>query len=227
MGVMVQPRLQLGASPTGSIVGTSLSTAGTVTAGSAIAAGAAAGSVVPIVGTIIGAVGGLIASLMNFGYNPQKLNDTAVTEGAQMLWHQLWYQLTGEDLGGGGGGGCTCTPGKCGDQHCAIFTPTNYPDVPFGPLGDTSVDIDAVIQKAQSIYQEAVANLQRPESLQGIQDNFSYLLDRFNDVKAARAASPAGVIESFLPPSVSSMIPASMKPYLPLIAGGALLLLLR
>jgi len=165
------------------------------------------------------AVSGLIASLFSFGYNPQKLNDTQITEAVQIALHQLWCQLTGEDLGGGQCGGCTCTPGKCGGV-CAIFTTSAYPNVPYGAEGNTNVDVTQTILQAQQIIQQGQSKLQRPESLSDYQANVNYMMSLFNQVLNARATSdnPITAIETAV--STGSFSSINWSGILPWLIGG-------
>ena len=137
----------------------------------------------PISKAILGIVAA-ITSLFSFGYNPQKLNDTAVTENVQIALHKIWYQLTGEDLG------MNCTPGQCGAQHVAIFTTSQYPNVPDGPSGNPAADINVVIQSAQQIIGQGRGALVRSQSVADYDANTNYMLGLFNDVASARAADP-------------------------------------
>lgn len=157
-----------------------------------IASGAMAGSVLPVIGTVIGAAFGLVMALIHHGYDPQKLNDTAVTEALELEMHQLWYLLTGEDLGGGGGSQCNCSPGRCGAQHCAIFgIPTQYPNVPDGPSGNPDIDVNVAIAQVQRLSEEGMQHLVRPESMADYQNNVGYMMGLFRSVAAARAVDPA------------------------------------
>lgn len=212
-------RAGLGLDPqTSGQIGAGISTAGSITAASAIAAGAAAGSVVPVVGTIVGAIGGLIAMLLHAGYNPNKLNDTAVTEGVQIALHQLWYQLTGEDLG------MNCTPGKCGDQHVAIFTTSQYPDVPQGADGNPGADPAAFLAAAQRVIADGRAKLIRPESFSDYDNNTNYMLGLFNSVLNARQQDNpvgAGGLITDVQNAMSQLGSGSAWPWL--LLGGAVL----
>lgn len=185
------------------------------TAGSAVATGlltAAAVDPEPISKTILAAVGGLASlftSLFGFGYDANKLNDTAVTEGVQVALHQMWFNLTGEDLGGVNP---TCTPGQCGSQHVNIFgVSTNYPNVPSGPAGYSQYDVNQIISAAQSLIAQGRSKLIRPQSDSGYDANSSYMMGLFNQVAQARtAANPISTLFS----SVSGSGIGTLLPWL-------------
>lgn len=137
----------------------------------------------------------LFTKVFGFGYDPKKLNDTAVTEAIQIALHQIWFNLTGEDLGGVNP---TCVPGKCGDQHIDIFhVQSQYPNVPGGAAGRQ--DASQVMQYARQLIAEGKQQLVRPESSYYYDMNTNYMLQLFQqvvDAQTVAAASPAGLISS-------------------------------
>lgn len=147
-----------------------------------IAAAPAAGPLAPLV--IAASFLPSIAKLFKFGYDPQKLGDTAITEGAQVAMNQAWYSLTGEALNGVNR---TAQPGSYGDAGIAIFSPSAYPNVPKGPTGDPSVDVDGLIATVQQGLAQARSRLIRPESAAGFDANAKRILGLMQRVKEARA----------------------------------------
>lgn len=130
-----------------------------------------------------GALVSLFGKLFSFGYNPRKLNDTQITEAVQLSLHNLWYPLTGEDLGGVQN---PCEPGKCGG-HTAIFTTSAYPNIPKGAAGDPNVDVNQLLQGAQSVIAQGRNALIRKESFADYDANTGYLMGLFQQVAQARA----------------------------------------
>lgn len=177
---------------------------------------AAAGVIINLVGDFFGG-----------GCGRSCTQDTANTEAAQIGYNSVWYIVSGEDLGGvTGAAGCTCTPGQCGKQHCAIFDPQGsaYPDVPGGALGYSSVDIDAAIAQLIQIYQAGRAKLVRSESFADYDANYQGALAKLQQVKAARdAAGVSSAGSGTLSSMVSSVGGLFQSPSTLLIAGAAIL----
>ena len=153
----------------------------------------ALGPVGALAGSVLGLVTGVLSGVIA-GCGNTCIHDTEITEAAQLGYNALWYELTGEDLGGvtGVSGGCTCTPGQCGKEHCAIFDPqgTQYPNVPSGPLGYT--DASAIIAQGQSIYQNGRGQMERSASLVDYDNNWNGFLTKCNIVLAAQQKAAAG-----------------------------------
>ena len=148
-----------------------------------IAAAPAFGPAAPIVAAV-GAIASLVplfAKLLNFGYNPRKLNDTAITEAVKQALNALWYQLSGEALNGVSR---TAEPGRYGAEGIALFTASAYPDVPY-PAGRT--DPSGIMQQAQQIIAQGRSNLVRQESFQGYDANANAMLGLFSQVAQAQA----------------------------------------
>ena len=152
-----------------------------------IAAAPAAGPLAPLViaASLLPAVLPSISKLFKFGYDPQKLEDTAITEGAQVAMNRAWHALTGEALDGVNR---TAQPGQYGDAGIAIFSPSAYPNVPKGPAGDPSVDVTGLIATVQQGLAQARSRLARPESSAGFDANAKRMLGLMQRVKEARAA---------------------------------------
>ena len=127
------------------------------------------------------AIAALFTQLFGFGYNPRKLNDTAITEAVKQALNALWYQLSGEALNGVSQ---TAEPGRYGAERIALFTASAYPDVPY-PAGRT--DPAVIIQQAQQIIAQGRSNLVRQESFSGYDDNANYMLGLFSQVAQAQA----------------------------------------
>ena len=125
-------------------------------------------------------IAALFTKIFGFGYDPKKLNDTAVTESVQIGLHSLWNDLTGDNLP------VNCTPGQCGKQHVAIFEGSNYPAVPY-PAGRPGMDVNQVIAATQQLIAQGRQQLVRPESVSAYEFNTQYMLGLFNQVAQAQA----------------------------------------
>ena len=149
-----------------------------------IAAAPATGTAAPFVvaAGLIASLVPVFAKLLNFGYNPRKLNDTAITEAVKQALNQLWYQLTGEAINGVQR---TADPGQYGKAGIALFAGSAYPDVPY-PAGRT--DPAGIIAQAQQIIAQGRSNLVRQESFQGYDANANAMLGLFSQVAQAQAA---------------------------------------
>ena len=148
-----------------------------------IAAAPAFGPAAPIVAAV-GVIASLVpvfTKLLNFGYNPRKRNDTAITEAGKPARNQLWYQLTGEAINGVHR---TAEPGQYGEAGIALFAGSAYPDVPY-PAGRT--DPADIIAQAQQIIAQGRSNLVRQESFSGYDANADYMLGLFSQVAQAQA----------------------------------------
>lgn len=156
----------------------------------------------PISKAILAAVGALL-SFFKFGYDPKKLNDTALTEALIIGFNQSWEALTGEHLP------YNCTPGKCGDQHVAIFTRSQWPNIPY-PGGVPGVDLDSYLSAFQQAIAEGRSKLLRSQSLADYDANANYILTLLNQVKQRQGeeAAAANPITALLPSgSISSLLP--------------------
>lgn len=148
---------------------------------------AAAADPEPISKAIL-AVAAMFTKLFGFGYNPRKLNDTAVTEAVKQGLNVLWYNLTGEALNGVHR---TAEPGQYGAQHIALFTGSQYPNVPY-PAGPADAGlIQQVIQQAEQVVAQGRSNLVRQESFSAYDLNANYMLELMRQVADARAQQPA------------------------------------
>lgn len=165
-------------------------TAGSIVGGGIMQAAPFTGPAAPFVAAT-GALVGLISNIFKFGYDPQKLGDTALTEDVQAKMNQAWHVLTGEALNGVNR---TAEAGKYGDAGIAIFSPSAYPDVPKGPAGDRSIDVDLVMTNMRAYANKARSGLQRSESIAGFDANLNRMLGLMGRVKTARAQ--AGAIET-------------------------------
>lgn len=140
------------------------------------------------------AVVNLFSKLLNFGYNPQKLNDTAITEAVKQAMNVLWYNLTGEALNGVHQ---TATPGQYGAEHIALFSESRYPDVPY-PAGRPDIDPAEIIAATEQVIAQGRANLVRSESFAGYDFNAQYMVNLMNQVAQRRAQEqPFGELLSF------------------------------
>ena len=160
---------------------------------------------------VILTIAALFTKLFGFGYNPQKLNDTAITEAVKQGLNVLWYNLTGEALNGVKQ---TAEPGQYGKQHVALFTPSAYPNVPY-PAGPADLSlINQVIDQANQIIAQGRSNLIRQESFEGYDLNANYMLRLMEQVGEARAQE--GPLDSLLTPGAAS----SVMSLLPWLIGG-------
>lgn len=159
-------------------------TAGSVVGGGLIQAAPFTGPAAPFVAGA-GAIVGFLSNMFKFGYDPQKLGDTALTEDAQAKMNQAWHALTGEALNGVTR---TAEPGKYGDAGIAIFSPSAYPNVPKGPAGDPAIPVDLLVTNMRAYLDKARSGLQRPESAAGFDANAKRMLGLMQRVKEARAA---------------------------------------
>ena len=179
-----------------------------------LAAAPAAGPAAPFVAAaaIIASVVPAFIKLLNFGYNPRKLNDTAITEAVKQALNVFWYNLTGEALNGVNR---TAEPGRYGAERIALFTPSAYPNVPY-PAGPAEVSqIRQVIAEAQQIIAQGRSNLIRRESFAGYDLNANYMLGLMEQVAAARTQqSPLGPLTTALG------VPSSWGAFLPWLLGG-------
>lgn len=158
----------------------------------------------PISKAILAAVGTLL-SFFKFGYDPKKLNDTALTEALIIAFNQSWEQITGEHLP------YNCTPGKCGSQHVAIFTRSQWPNVPY-PGGVPGVDLDTYISGFAQAIAEGRTKLLRTQSLADYDANSNYVMTLLNQVKQRAAenvaANPLNAITSaFSSGNVGGLLP--------------------
>jgi len=168
----------------------------------------AAGPLAPII-LAVAAVLPLLTKYLNFGYNPRKLNDTAITEAVKGSLNVLWYNLTGEALNGVHR---TAEPGQYGAQHIALFTGSQYPNVPY-PAGPADAGlIQQVIAQAQQIIAQGRSNLVRQESYQGYDFNANYMLGLMQQVADARARE--NPLAEFIPSG------AGIMSWLPWLIGG-------
>lgn len=161
---------------------TAANAAGSAAGTAAIKLAPATGPAAPFVAAA-GAVVSLFSKILNFGYNPQKLNDTAITEAVKQALNQLWYQLTGEAINGVHR---TAEPGQYGKAGIALFRESRYPDVPY-PAGAPGADPAQIIGQAQQIISQARSNLLRKESAAGYDFNANYMLELMNQVAERRA----------------------------------------
>ena len=146
----------------------------------------------PISKAILAAVGALL-SFFKFGYDPKKLNDTALTEALIIGFNQAWEQLTGENLP------YNCQPGQCGSQHVAIFTRSQWPNVPM-PGGFPGADLNSYISGFSQAIAQGRSRLQRPESVADYDANSNYVMTLLNQVQQQQAqdaaASPMSALAS-------------------------------
>lgn len=159
-------------------------TAGSIVGGGLIQAAPFTGPAAPFVAAT-GAIVGFLSNMFKFGYDPQKLGDTALTEDAQAKMNQAWHALTGEALNGVNR---SAEAGKYGDAGIAIFSPSAYPNVPKGPAGDPAIDVDLLVTNMRAYLAKVRAGLKRPESAAGFDANAKRMLGLMQRVKEARAA---------------------------------------
>ena len=178
------------------------------------AAAPATGPLAPIV-LAVAAVLPLFSKLLNFGYNPRKLADTAITEAVKQSLNILWYNLTGEAINGVHQ---QAEPGQYGEASIALFAGSNYPNVPY-PAGAPGRDARAVIQEAQQIIAQGRANLVRQESYEGYDFNAQYMLGLMEQVAQRQAeASPLASFTSLFDTSFGEGV--NWKALLALAGGG-------
>ena len=197
-------------------------------AGSIVSTGlltAAAVDPEPISKAILGIAGGvasLFTKLFGFGYNPRKLADTAITEAMQVTMNQVWYALTGEALNGVTH---TADPGQYGKMHFPLFTASQYPSVPKGPLGDMSLDVDSIIQQITDLAVQQRAQLKRPESYTDFDANVNGRLALLNQVKQDRtqAAAQAPNASAVIADIKSAVTGMNWEKVLPIAIGGLLI----
>lgn len=202
-------RLQLGAGPTG------LEQAGAWAQNPKLEAAIAA---IPVAGPFIAAgmaIFGLIVQA--FGYDPQKLHDTAVVEAAEMSMHHIWYLLTGEVLPGIPGLSPTTTPGDYGAQGINLFQESAYPKVPY-PAGQIPAAI--ALQSLQKTNAEAAQAMQRPESVPNLEGNYNYFAGLIGKVQQAQDAAAAAAPGSI--GDVVSGLASSLPGWWPLAGAGVL-----
>ena len=156
------------------------------------------------------AVAALFTRILNFGYNPRKLNDTAITEAVKQALNQLWYQLTGEAINGVHR---TTEPGQYGKAGIALFAESAYPDVPY-PAG--RVDPAEIIAQVQQIIAQGRSNLLRSESAAGYDFNANYMLNLMSQVAQQRAEQ--GPLSTFLPGGAEAT--EGLWKWLPWMVGG-------
>jgi hypothetical protein len=129
-------------------------------------------------------VASVISQLFKFGYDPKKLNDTAVTEAFRIAFNKAWEELTGERLP------YSCDPGQCGKQKQAIFAGSAWPNVPY-PAGKPGTDPAVLAAAIEQMAAEGRAALQRPESVAGYEGNLSYARALVQKVQQHRAEQSA------------------------------------
>jgi len=134
----------------------------------------------------------VLLSFFKFGYDPKKLNDTALTEALIIGFNQAWEQITGEHLP------YNCTPGQCGKQHVAIFTRSQWPNVP-NPGGIPGVDFNGIIAAFSQAIEQGRAQLQRPQSAADYEANANYVMTLLQQAQQraaddAAAASPVSAL---------------------------------
>ena len=133
-------------------------------------------------------------------YDPDKLNDTGITEAFRIGANGLWNELTGDNLP------VNCDPGQCGKQHVAIFTASRWPDVPY-PAGRPGANIDQYIAAVANTIADARSRLIRPQSAAGFQENADYFMTLLHQVKE-RQAQEAPLATAFAAPGgLMSLLP--------------------
>ena len=159
------------------------------------------------------AVAALFTQLFGFGYDPKKLNDTAITEAVKQGLNVLWYNLTGEALNGVRQ---TAEPGQYGKQGIALFTGSQYPNVPY-PAGPADVNlVYQVIAQAEQIIAQGRGSLVRRESNEGYDFNANYMLNLMSQVAQQRAEQ--GPLSTFLPGGAEAT--EGLWKWLPWMVGG-------
>lgn len=136
----------------------------------------------------------LLLHFFKFGYDPKKLNDTALTEALIINFNKVWEQITDEHLP------YACDPGQCGKQHQAIFTRSQWPNVPF-PGGKPGLDIGQYRAAFDQAIQEGRAKLQRPQSVADYDANANYVQTLLRQVaeRQAQEAAAANPLAALLP----------------------------
>lgn len=155
----------------------------------------ASGPAAPIVATIAGlAQLGLTLYHLFSKYDPRKLHDTAMVENFAASFHSLWYSITGEELPGIPGVTATAQPGQYGAEHIDLFRASAYPNVPM-PAGNRQIDVQGAQQALAATFQDFARQMQRPESVPNLKNNYDYfqsLLQRVADAQTAAGYTGAG-----------------------------------
>ena len=193
----------------GTTAGTALS--GAIASGTAVGAGAGTAisisAAIPIVGAIAAGVLGIVTLFKSLfkGPSPYDAIDSGNVESGVAAAYDIWLVVSGEALAGAGDPKSWKTTGTSKSYvNTATFSKRTsaYPDVPNGPLGDQSVDIDQAIAGVQAIVAQVQGQLGEPGSAhykQSLSNPFftnggGGVIPLLQKVKAARAA--AGVTDS-------------------------------
>jgi len=160
------------------------------------------------------------SKLFSFGYDPRKLNDTAVTEAFRIGMNGLWNDLTGDRLP------TACEPGQCGEQRIAIFTRSSYPNVPY-PAGRPGADAAQYLAALDAAYRDAFSKLVRQESIAGLDENYQYIGGLLRQVAAEQARQSSILPAGILPAGIADVFTTAgggvdWGVVLPLIGGAAL-----
>jgi hypothetical protein len=157
----------------------------------------------------------VVSQLFKFGYDPKKLNDTAITEAFRISFNQVWEQLTGERLP------YACDPGQCGKQGQAIFTGSAWPAVPY-PSGRPGTDPTLVLSAIDTAAAEGRSKLVRPESRSGFDGNVAYARSIVEQVAARRAEEMRNPLTAAGAAISSAVGGADLMSLLPWALGGFL-----
>jgi len=170
----------------------------------------------PISASVMAAIG-LALKFFKFGYDPKKLNDTALTESLIIGFNRAWEQITGEQLPS------ACEPGQCGKQRQAIFTRSQWPNVPF-PGGKPGLDIGQYRAGFEQAIAEGRAKLQRQESVADYEANANYVRTLLQQVQERQAQEQAAnPLASLLPGlDISALTGGGVGGLLPWALGGLL-----
>ena len=127
---------------------------------------AAAADPEPISKAIIAVVGAFL-KLFSFHGDPRDPLDSALVESGSASCYDIWLAVSGEALGGAGE---PKSYKKTGTQQSFVNLATwsqrtsAYPNVPNGPLGDTTIDANQALAGCGEIIAQAQSGLADPGS---------------------------------------------------------------
>ena len=141
----------------------------------AIAASSVAVGAVPVFGAIALTVLGIVELFKNLFHGPSPYDeiDSGYVEQGENASAQIWFAVSGEALYGVVDPNDPSTSNVVRDytkekpplpfKQYATWSapppPSRYPDVPKGPLGDMSIDIDQAIQGCNDIVNQVLMSL--------------------------------------------------------------------
>jgi hypothetical protein len=216
---------QLGGSATKMATSTGTGVATTI-----LAASPATGPLAPFVGAIAGILA-LFSKLLSWHGDPRDPVDASLVESGLASCYDIWLAVSGEAMAGAGE---PKSYKQTGSQQSYVNLSTwnirtsAYPNVPNGPLGDPTIDIDMAIAGVQEIMGQIQNQLADPGSTHyttSMQNPFftnggGGVIPLLQKVKAAREAAAVAQASSPTSSLISSPTAASLLP----IAAGALLI---